>query len=97
MKTLKTKLGYILSILLVTLLFTGCADAVLVEGCITTDPYGFWGGTWHGMITTFSFIGSLFSEDITIYAVNNNGAWYDFGFLGGFLIILKVISALFSK
>jgi hypothetical protein len=33
------------------------------------------------MITPISFIGSLFFDDITIYAVNNNGGWYNFGFL----------------
>jgi hypothetical protein len=95
MKISKTKLGYILSILLIAILFTGCADTTLIESCVTNDPYGFWSGTWHGAITYFSFIGSLFNDDIAIYAVNNNGAWYDFGFLGGFFIVFRVIGALF--
>tara|TARA_R110000772_G_scaffold20466_5_gene56826 strand:+ start:509 stop:796 length:288 start_codon:yes stop_codon:yes gene_type:complete len=95
MKISKTKLGYILSILLIAILFTSCADANLAV-CVTTDPYGFWGGTWHGSITTFSFIGSLFSDNIAIYAVNNSGAWYDFGFLFGATIVWYFISSLFK-
>ena len=35
------------------------------------------------MIILFSWIVSLFSDEIAIYAVYNNGAWYDFGFVLG--------------
>lgn len=45
--------------------------------------YGFWGGLWHGIIAPFSFIGSLFSKDVAVWAVNNNGGWYTLGFLLG--------------
>ena len=84
MKNLRTKLSYAFYTLLVALLFTGCADvSPHVEDCITSSPYGFWGGLWHGMIIPFSWIGSLFSDDIAIYAYNNNGGWYDFGFILG--------------
>jgi hypothetical protein len=38
-----------------------------------------------------SFIGSIIWDDVAIYAVNNNGGWYDFGFIGGFWLMLKVI------
>ncbi len=70
-------------IFIVMLFLTSCADMTNIESCIVDDPYGFWGGLWHGIITPFSFIGSLFFNDITVYAVNNNGGWYDFGFLLG--------------
>jgi hypothetical protein len=77
-------LQYTIMILLLSFLFTGCANvSPHVETCITSDPYGFWGGLWHGMIIHFSWIGSLFSEDIAIYAYDNNGVWYDFGFILG--------------
>jgi hypothetical protein len=69
--------------LLVLVLFTGCADVAVVDECLTPDPYGFWGGLWHGIIASISFFGSLFSDDIAVYAVNNTGGWYDFGFLLG--------------
>lgn len=71
------------SVLLVAVLFTGCADVVQIKECVIDAPYGFWGGLWHGIIAPFSFIGSLFSDDIAMYAVNNNGGWYDFGFVLG--------------
>lgn len=49
---------------------------------------GFVLGLWHGLIAPITFIISLFSEQIGIYEVHNNGAWYDGGFvLGlGFLV-----------
>ena len=73
-----------LFILLTILVFiTSCADVTPIQECLTGHIYGFWGGLWHGIIIFFSFIGSLFSDDIAIYAVNNNGGWYDFGFILG--------------
>ena len=68
---------------LVLILFIGCADVTPIEQCISLDPYGFWGGLWHGMIAPIAWVGSLFSNDIAIYAVSNNGGWYDFGFIIG--------------
>lgn len=73
-----------LSLLAISLLFfSGCANVISIKECITTPPYGFWGGLWHGIVAPFSFIGSLFSDHIAVYAVNNNGRWYDFGFVLG--------------
>lgn len=69
---------------LTALLFAGCADvSPHVQECVTGDPYGFWSGLWHGIISPFSFIGSLFSDNIAVYAYDNTGGWYDFGFLWG--------------
>lgn len=59
---------------------SGCADVTHVEKCVTDVPYGFWSGLWHGLISFYSFFGRLFSDDIAIYAVNNSGRLYDFGF-----------------
>lgn len=87
---------FIFGMLTLLMLATSCADVAQVQ---FTNPhehiYGFWGGTWHGMITTISFIGSCFSDDIAIYAVHNNGFWYDFGFIGGLWISIKAIRVLF--
>jgi len=47
------------------------------------EPAGFLAGFWHGLICPFTFIGSLFSPGVGMYEVNNNGRWYDFGFLLG--------------
>lgn len=69
--------------MLAAVLFTGCADVTPIEACAIDEPYGFLGGLWHGIIAPFSFIGSLFSDTIALYAVNNTGGWYDFGFVLG--------------
>jgi hypothetical protein len=76
------KIIFTLSILLVVI-FTGCADVTPIQECVVDAPYGFWGGLWHGTISPLSFFGSLFSDNIAVYAVNNNGNWYDFGFVLG--------------
>ena len=62
---------------------TACAPAQNVHECITDTPFNFLGGLWHGIIAPISFIISLFKEEVAVYAVNNTGGWYDFGFLLG--------------
>jgi len=46
-------------------------------------PAGFWGGLWHGMIAPITFLISLFADGVGIYETNNNGRWYEFGFMLG--------------
>ena len=71
---------FILAILMIAL-FTGCAPATDVSECVDmSDPYGFWGGLWHGWIMFFNLISQIWWDDVTIYAPNNTGGWYDFGF-----------------
>lgn len=70
-------------ILLALILFSSCADVQQIEACKTGHTYGFWGGLWHGIVAPVAFVGSLFSDDIAVWAVNNNGGWYTFGFLVG--------------
>lgn len=48
---------------------------------------GFWSGLWHGVISPITFIISLFSDNVNIYEIHNNGGWYNFGFLFGASII----------
>ena len=90
MKNLKTILG----VILLTLLFVSCADQVTVTAIAEVEPYiyGFWGGLWHGAILMFSWVGSLFSDDIALYAIANNGGWYDFGFIAGAMLGLSGIA-----
>ena len=44
---------------------------------------GFWLGLWQGLISPITFIVSLFNDKVNIYEVNNNGNWYNFGFMLG--------------
>jgi hypothetical protein len=69
-------------------LLSGCADAIPIQYSKDIEPVGFWYGLWHGIIAPFSFIISLFSDKVAIYAVYNNGGWYNFGYLFGLSIIL---------
>ena len=82
-------------ILGVATILTGCAHPVPVCPPPGAHVYGFWAGLWHGWTLVFSFIGSLFDNDIVIYATNNNGGWYDFGYfigVGGFGTLVKILT-----
>ena len=71
-------------IFICALLLSSCADVQpQVVKCLEGHEYGFWGGLWHGIIAPFAWVGSWFSDDIAVWAVNNNGGWYTFGFLFG--------------
>ncbi len=82
-KTIKRNIILFGLFLILILIVSACADVTNIDACRVDKPYGFFGGLWHGMIATFSFIGSLFNDKIAVYAVNNTGGWYDFGFLLG--------------
>lgn len=73
--------------LIAVVLLAGCAKSIDVTACVGDKTYGFWNGLWHGIISPVTFIVSLFKERVAIYAVNNNGGWYDFGFMLGISII----------
>ena len=47
------------------------------------EPAGFWPGVWHGSILPITFIVSLFKPGVGLYETNNNGGWYNFGFILG--------------
>ena len=47
------------------------------------EPAGFWAGFWHGSIMPLAFVISLFRPEVGIYETNNNGGWYNFGFVLG--------------
>ncbi|MBE0655326.1 MAG: hypothetical protein IH594_16110 [Bacteroidales bacterium] len=81
---MKTKnLQILLLVLAVILIFSGCANKEEVTACLEGKTYGFWNGIWHGIIAPIDLIGMLFRDDVSVFAVNNNGAWYSFGFLIG--------------
>jgi hypothetical protein len=85
------KTAHIAVILVLTLIMlAGCApgsnqlvNSANEEGVVA----GFWRGLWHGIISPVTFIISLFSRNIQMYEVHNNGNWYNFGFLLGVIII----------
>ena len=76
-------IGYSILLLAVLFLFSACADNEVVDKCVKGQTYNFWYGLWHGFIAPFDLIGMLIWDDVTVYAQNNNGAWYAFGFILG--------------
>ncbi len=64
-------------------LFAACTNQEIVTPCLKGHTFGFLGGLFHGFIAPFDLIAMLFRNDVTVYAPNNNGAWYAFGFLIG--------------
>ncbi len=65
----------------VLLLLGACAAGANAES--SDSGAGFWLGLWHGMILPVTFVISLFNDNVNIYEVDNNGNWYDFGFVLG--------------
>ena len=69
------------------------ALVALLAACATQDVTavdqgapGFLLGLWHGFIFPVAWILSLFMEEVAIYAVPNNGGWYDFGYFLGIVV-----------
>ena len=67
----------------VTIVLIGCADTATLQQASMMEPVGFWYGLWHGAIFPFAWVISLFTDSVSIYAIYNNGGWYDFGFFLG--------------
>jgi len=85
MKKLFSVNGNVVVFLLIALIIilTGCANKEVVTECLKGQTYGFWSGLWHGIIAPIDLIVMLFRDDVTVFAPNNNGAWYAFGFIIG--------------
>ncbi|MDB5670138.1 MAG: hypothetical protein JWO25_1097 [Alphaproteobacteria bacterium] len=66
-------------------LLAGCA-ATQSHSAVAPDAPGFLLGLWHGFIFPVAWIVSLFMPDVAIYAVPNNGGWYDFGYFLGIVV-----------
>jgi hypothetical protein len=76
----------VLVIVVGVLLVAACTAGVNPEVVSPTpdgDSAGFLLGLWQGIISPITFVISLFSDNINIYEVHNNGNWYDFGFVLG--------------
>jgi hypothetical protein len=69
----------------VVLVAAGIYIIVYQVGMPTRDmsgaPANFWLGLWQGLIICLSFIASWFDNNIVLYQVNNNGFWYNLGYL----------------
>lgn len=80
MKT-RTAIG---CLFLLSLVLAACAPGPN-EFVRTGIVAGFWRGLWQGIIVPITFVISLFSHDVGLYEIHNNGNWYNFGFIIGIL------------
>jgi len=53
---------------------------------VAPDAPGFLYGVWHGFIFPVAWVISLFDGQAALYAVPNNGGWYDFGYFLGIVV-----------
>ena len=73
------------AILAVALTLAACAATQASDAVAPTAP-GFLLGLWHGLIFPVAWIVSLFVPSVAVYAVPNNGGWYDFGYFLGIVV-----------
>src|SRR3712207_3417145 len=74
-----------LSPLAALLLLAACATQS--SAAVEAGAPGFLHGLWHGFIFPVAWVISLFMEDASVYAVPNNGGWYDFGYFLGIVFL----------
>jgi hypothetical protein len=83
--TCRRKAGHLAALALPLILLAGCATQS--AGAVEADAPGFLLGVWHGFIFPIAWIFSLFMPDVSVYAVPNNGGWYDFGYFIGIVFL----------
>lgn len=74
------------AILAAALALSACA-ATQQSDAVSSSAPGFLLGLWHGFIFPVAWIVSLFLDKVAVYAVPNNGGWYDFGFFIGVVFL----------
>ncbi len=72
-----------LPLAVVAIVLAACAPGENPTVALGDGGAGFWLGLWHGIIAPITFLISLFTDDVNIYEVANDGNWYDFGFVLG--------------
>ena len=71
--------------LALALLLAACA-AQQSGGAVQPAAPGFLLGRWHGFIFPVAWLVALFADKVAVYAVPNNGGWYDFGYFLGIVV-----------
>ena len=73
------------TLLLMPLLLAACAKQE--ADAVAAGAPGFLLGLWHGFIFPVAWVVSLFMDEAAVYAVPNNGGWYDFGYFVGVVFL----------
>jgi hypothetical protein len=74
-----------LALLAAPLMLAACAATQPSDAVAPAAP-GFLLGLWHGFIFPVAWVVSLFASNVAVYAVPNNGGWYDFGYFLGIVV-----------
>ena len=76
-------------LLLVSLLALTLSACIAKQSGAAINPNGpgFLDGVMHGFIFPVAWIVSLFTDQIAVYAVPNNGGWYNFGYFLGVCVL----------
>ena len=61
-----------------------CAEQV--PGAVAPAAPGFLAGLWHGFIFPVAGLRAGIMPEVEVYAVPNNGGWYDFGYFLGICV-----------
>lgn len=80
------RLVLVVALVVLVALLASCAPGPNPSEGGIGEQAGFWQGLWHGAVALFTFVISLFNNDVSIYEVNNNGGWYDFGYILGIMM-----------
>jgi len=72
------------SVLGLAALLSACARQS--AAAIVAGGPGFFHGLWDGFVFPFAWVVSLFVPEVAVYAVPNNGGWYDFGYFLGIVV-----------
>ena len=67
------------------LALSACAATQQADAVSPQAP-GFLLGLWHGFIFPVAWVVSLVVPKVAVYAVPNNGGWYDFGYFLGIVV-----------
>ena len=73
------------ALLVATLALFACA-ASQSPSAVRPEAPGFLYGLWHGFIFPVAWAFSVFTDQVAVYAVPNNGGWYDFGYFLGIVV-----------
>ena len=75
-----------LTLVALTLALTACV-AEQSTAAVSPNGPGFLLGLLHGFVFPVAWVVSLFTDNIAIYAVPNNGGWYNFGYFIGIVFL----------
>ena len=87
---MKRRWSFVIAAGVLLLALASCAPGPNIQEGVASsgEIAGFWLGLWQGIIAPITFVISLFSDDVNVYEIHNNGNWYNFGFVLGAGVLL---------